>query len=690
MKLHHILLSITATLVPFHGNAKPIRWTGGSDIAYSVQKAYSPVVDKALQLFSADMQKQEGKVVSRVASGNIMLYQLDMASNKDMKALGSMRVPILGFITKRDAYWIGVRKGKVIIVGSNGRGTAYGLMQLASMSNEIDDKYEDTQVPSVEFRGISMENTNLSLSDCCRLFELMLRMRANTFCYGWDAGEINLRMTKELRTLADSFGIDLATPHDGNSLRLHGHKKDALTVDITWHDDGYGYVMPTDGKTNSDEGGCVYHLSYGGRPHSYLWLSTTQPGLIANEMQTAYRHGAKRLWMAALHDPNVAAYQLGLFMDMAWNIDTVRIGNVQTHLKAWLEKKFGGSAADKLLAPMSQYYRLVGIRRPEFMDFSRQTVPSKTNKNGDGGVRNTEFNAEEFGNELERYLNDYREVCRQVEAARGLIDDGFADAYFTAVEYPVRSAALMADKILQAQESRLIGRKPSFHHDDEALESAARSMKAYWAMQSLTRQYNDVVSRLLWSKPIDASPRGLAVFGKPQLTDTVSVAEVEKYYNATPVYATLSDDGCIVRNAFEYTVASKDIKRLDMTGHSLKAVELQKGDSLTYRFRTGVVGGVMRLAFVPTFSPDGGSSQCSVSIDGNSPITIIINDGSASSDRWAQGVLRGQSLITLPVSLSSGLHTLVIKSLNDHVVFDQWMIDKDTDRQFYMFPVSSR
>lgn len=690
MRLHHILLSITATLLPLNGNAKPIRWADGGDIAYSVQKTYSPVVDKAVQLFSADMQAHKRKAVRKSPSGNIMLFQLDMASNKDMKALGSMRVPILGFITRRDAYWIGVRKGKVIIVGSNGRGTAYGLMQLASMGVTIDDKYEKTQVPSVEFRGISMENISLDNGDCRKLFELMLRMKANTFCSGWDAGETSLHITKELRALADSFGIDLATPHDGNSLRLHGHKKDALTVDVTWHDDGYGYVMPADGESDSDESGCVYHLSYGGRPHSYLWLSTTQPGLLCNEMLTAYSHGAKRLWMAALHDPNVADYQLNLFMDMAWNVDTVKAGNVKTHLKSWLEKKFGGNAADKLLTPMGKYYRLVGIRRPEFMDFSRQTVPSKANKNGDGGVRNTDFNAEEFGNELERYLNDYREVCRQVAAARDMIDDSRADAYFTAVEYPVRSAALMADKMLQAQESRLIGRPASFHHDDEALESAARSMKAYWAMQSLTKQYNDVVSRMLWNKQIDAAPQSLAVFAKPKLTDTVSVPEVEKYYNSELVNAPLSDDGCIVRNAFEHTVASKGIKRLDMTGHSLRAVEMQKGDSLTYRFRTGIVGGVLRLAFIPTFSPDGRSSQCSISIDGKAPTIIIINDGSASSDRWAQGVLRGQTLIMLPVSLSAGLHTMTINSLSDHVVFDQWMVDKDTDRQFYMFPVLSR
>lgn len=686
MKLHHILLAVALALLPFSTNAKALNWADGNDITYSIQKSYSVVVDKAAQLLAADIMSSKGKNVKKTTSGNIAIYQLDQASNKDMKALGAMKVPVMNFIAKRDAYWIGVRKGKLIIAGSNGRGTAYGLMQLANMDGTIDDKFEDTQAPSVEFRGISMDNVRLEQDDYHKLFEMMLRMRANIFCSGFDSGDTNAHITKELRTLADSFGIDIATPHEGNSLRLHGHKKEAMTVSISWHDDGYGYVLPTNGNDEDSNGGCVYHLSHSGLPHDYLWLSTTQPGLLYNEMLTAYKHGAKQLWLATLNNPNIAAYQLSLFMDMAWNINTVSANGVRAHLKSWLGKNFGENAADSLIEPLSKYYKLAGIRRPEFMDFSMQTTPSKNNGNGDGGVNNTDFNAEEFGNELERYINDYRDVCKKISDSGDLIDSKRKNAYFINIEYAVLSSALMAEKTLQAQESRLIGRPASFHHDDEALESAARSMKAYWRMQELTKQYNDIVAKLYWNKPIDAAPRGLAVFGKPKLTDTVSVAEVEKYYNQEPVYAPLSNDGCIVRNAFEFTSATKEVQRLELIGHSLKAIELQKGDSLTYRFHTGIVGGVMHLAFVPTFSPDGGSSQCTVSIDGGSPTTVIINDGSASSNRWAQEVLRGQALITLPVSLSSGTHTLTIKALSDHILFDQWMIDKDTDRHFYIIP----
>lgn len=66
-----------------------------------------------------------------------------------------------------------------------------------------------------------------------------------------------------------------------------------------------------------------YHLSYWGRPHDYLWLTTTQPGLVYNEMRQAYDHNVRKLWIVNVHDPKVAGYDLELFLDMAWNIDCV-------------------------------------------------------------------------------------------------------------------------------------------------------------------------------------------------------------------------------------------------------------------------------------------------------------------------------------------------------------------------------
>ena len=672
---HHTFISIFLALFAVVGPGRAL--TIGNRLNIDLQKKHSPVVAKTADLVNEELKSGNDKKGKQTT--DVVTYQLDMASNKDMKAIGSLRVPVSSFITKKDAYWAGVRDGKIVVVGSNGRGTAYGLLSIADMQGYVKDDYETTQIPTVEYRGIVLENADHV--DYERLFRLMLRLRANTLCEGWDEGEAPSHFVHSLKNLAESYGIALAVPHGGNSLRVTDHK-DGKTVSIVWHDDNYGYMVSE--RHGNDKGGAIYHLSYRGRPHDYLWLCTTQPGLIVNEMKTAYYNGASKLWLAAIHDPVVAAYQLNLFLDLAWDVKSVNAETTGRHLDAWMERRFGKDVAERLAEPMRMYYRLVGIRKPEMMDFSMQKVPASRRDNGDGGVENSDFNAEEFGNELERYLNDYRGVAKAVAQAGQSVSENRKAEFFMTVEYPVRAAALIAEKMLQAQESRLISRPVSFHHDEEALESAAKSIIAYKKLQQLNMQYNNVAKKT-GCQEMDAAPHGLAVFGQPVLTDTLSEAEIAKYGHSAPYDAQLSDDNTIVRNAAEYTTASSGAEVVDLLGHSLKAVNLYNGDTLTYSFNSDVLGGVLRLAFVPTHSLDGGSLQCSVSIDGNTPTTIIITDGS-HGDRWAEGVLRGQTVVTLPVSLLRGQHTLTICVLSDHVVVDQWMIDRDTDREFYVFP----
>lgn len=672
-----VIVTLLILLSVFPVMAKNVDWINGGRVSYSLQKKCSPVVTKAIEIFNASIK---GKDSGSEPKLKVEVYQLDKTSNKEMKALGAMQIPVMKFITKKDAFWVGVRNGKVIVVGSNGRGAAYGVMNLSKLPSVVDEKYETLQIPSVEYRAIDLEGFGDVNYE--QLFALMLSLRANTLCEGWDDGEAPSHFLHGLKTLAEEYGIVLATPHGSNSLRLLEHKSNK-SIDIVCHDDNYGYMEPSD--DNNKSGGVVYHLSYSGQPHDYLWLCTTQPGLIANEMKTAFANGADDLWMVAIHDPVVASYQLKLFMDLSWNVNSVKENNVGKHLHGWLSEKFGKQAADKLVAPLSQYFRLVGIRKPEFMDFSKQLMRSKNNRYGDGGVKNTEFNAEEFGNELERYLNDYNNVCKQVERSENLIDASLRDEFFVEVEYPVFCSALMAVKALQAQESRLIGRPVSFHHDSEALESAARSVKAYRKILDLTERYNNIVSKSSWNVKMNAAPHGLAIFGEPVLTDKLNEDEIKKYGNYDSVDAPLSDDNTIVKNAYEFSKASSGARKVDLLGRSLSAIDLYSGDSLSYDFSSGVLGGVLRMAFIPTHALDGGSLQCSVSIDGNKPRTVIVTDGSTSA-KWADGVLRGQTVVTLPVSLQAGRHTLTIKALSDHVVLDQWMIDKDTDRQFYVMP----
>ena len=115
------------------------------------------MVGKALQLMAADMGKTTAK--GRGEASSLMVYQLDMASNKDLKALSQMTVPAMDIIAHKDAFWIGSRMGKTIVVGSNGRGTAYGIMRFARRDGADLGKKGETHIPSVEYRGMRQPTT---------------------------------------------------------------------------------------------------------------------------------------------------------------------------------------------------------------------------------------------------------------------------------------------------------------------------------------------------------------------------------------------------------------------------------------------------------------------------------------------------------------------------------------------------
>ena len=147
-------------------------------------------------------------------------------------------------------------------------------------------------------------------------------------------------------------------------------------VTLLWCDDNYGYLTRlSDAQDQRRQGGAgiYYHLSYWGRPHDYLWLTTTQPGLIYHELREAYDHQMRKLWIANVHDPKVAGYDLELFLDLAWNIDCVSHSTLNDHLRAWLCRQFGEEAGQRIFPAMHEFYRLCGERRPEFMGWTQVT-----------------------------------------------------------------------------------------------------------------------------------------------------------------------------------------------------------------------------------------------------------------------------------------------------------------------------
>lgn len=470
-------------------------------------------------------------------------------------------------------------------------------------------------------------------------------------------------------------------------------------VMLTWCDDNYGYMTRlSDAQQQKRSGGAgvYYHLSYWGRPHDYLWLTTTQPGLIYNEMQEAYNHNARRLWIVNVHDIKPAVYDLEFFLDLAWNINSISPNTINKHLENWLCREFGKEAGTKLFPAMLEYYRLCNIRRPEFMGWTKVEEDKKKYNKGWTPVIDSEFSLTEFNGELDRYLSDYKKIKNAILQIEKSISSDRKDAFFASIKYPVFGASAMAEKWLEAQRARTIAKQnlDSTHwtKNEELLTACAKSQSAYNEIANLTRYWNNELSDGKWKYSMHFFPRDLPVFEAPKLPINLTDNDLQKYASYVDKSAnTLSEiklDSCIAINACNFTYGSKSAKTIQSLGHSMNALSLPKDEAVTFEFNSDWEGeAVLRTAVIPTQPNDKGDIRFSVKIDNEQPREISFRE-KGRTETWKKNVLRGQAVKITKHNLSKGKHTLTITALDNHVLIDQWMIDFKPDRKFYVFPVA--
>ncbi len=403
---------------------------------------------------------------------------------------------------------------------------------------------------------------------------------------------------------------------------------------LMWCDDNYGYITRLSNAQEQQRpggGGIYYHLSYWGRPHDYLWLTTTQPGLIYHEMRQAYDHQVRKLWIANVHDPKVACYDLELFLDMAWNINSVSAESISQHLQRWLTTQFGEKVGQKVLPAMHTFYRLCGERRPEFMGWTQVELDKKKYPRGLSSVSAIPMTYQE----AQERLGAFEKAKVLVKETAKLVRPELKDAYFTAIEYPIFAAAAMNRKILC---------------------DSTESHRAYQEIQDLTHHYN-TLGNGKWRGLMNAAPRGLPVFEHVRGT------------------LTGTDETTIIqRQACQYDSATDGTKNIQMLGHSMNAVALPKDGRLTYHFQIDKAGEyTLRTALIPTQPNDGGDLRYSVVIDNHKAVTYSLKEP-FRSERWKQNVLRGQTLREEKIHLEAGSHTLTIRALDNHIVIDQWSL----------------
>lgn len=290
------------------------------------------------------------------------------------------------------------------------------------------------------------------------------------------------------KEVLDLYGLGLKVPDD---------------VTLVWPEDNYGYIsqLPTEQERARRGGsGVYYHVSYWGRPHDYLWLGTTHPALIREQMERARQMEARRIWMLNVGDIKPAEYLTQYFLDLAFDHELFG-QSARAHMETWLARQFDAPLAGRIADIMTDYYDLAWERRPEFMGFS-QVEPTRPIRIGD--------HVRTGGSEAWRRIDRYADLVARAEAMATRIPADRRDAYFQLILYPVRGAASMNERNLKLDLAALHARQGRPVANRLAQEAEA----AHDRIVADTAAYNDQRDGK-WRGIMNMAPRDLPVFARP-------------------------------------------------------------------------------------------------------------------------------------------------------------------------------
>ena len=281
-------------------------------------------------------------------------------------------------------------------------------------------------------------------------------------------------------------------------------------ITLVWPDDNYGYIQRLDDQQEVGRkggSGVYYHTSYWGRPHDYIWLCSTSPGLMREEMTKAYDMDARDIWVLNVGDIKPAEYNIQLFMDMAYQVKPFyNSAYLKPHLKNWVNANLGDKAAGPIADVIEQYYQLAFERKPEFMGWS-QTEPTTQTKL-------TAYNHFNYGDQAQQRIDAYDNLEQSVNKLRLAVSPAKQDCFYQLVYYPVTAASLMNKKFLYRDKAYLYARQGRL----TARNYDSLSKAAYQRIIEATDYYNNKLAAGKWSHIMSMQPRDLPVFKAPELT----------------------------------------------------------------------------------------------------------------------------------------------------------------------------
>ncbi len=469
-------------------------------------------------------------------------------------------------------------------------------------------------------------------------------------------------------------------------------------VTLVWVDDNYGYIKklsnPEEQK-RSGRAGVYYHLSYLGAPHDYLWLNTTPPALMYEELKKAYDLGADRYWLLNVGDIKPMELGMTTFFEMAYDIDAFNFGNINRHQAEFLSLIYGEKYRSTFQWLLDNYYRLAWSRKPEFMGWEREWDSNPKLE----VLANTDFSFENH-NDARNRLSDYKAISDKANQILSELPENLRPSFYEIVAYPILASYQMNRKFLMAQLNHQRYSRMNFH---EANWAAEQSIEAFDSINALTYLYNHQLEGK-WNHIMALGPGWCA---KHQFLPELRVLPGfdSKEIDIMPVEQQADRNGFDVVNLADYTIngdkAKNDARLIEGLGYDWQVLQLgdatgqttapESTDALKVNYNLGNIDAdsveitVYTLPIFPIYRGKG--TQMGLSVD-NDKIIVYENQAKEYSDLWKDQVLRNSTIYKhkFPVDRSKDSHTLTLSCIDPGIIVQRIIIDYGGLKKTYVGP----
>ena len=448
-------------------------------------------------------------------------------------------------------------------------------------------------------------------------------------------------------------------------------------VTVMFPDDNFGYIRDypaASERARAGGFGIYYHLSYLGAPMSYLWLCTTPPALVWEEMTKAYDASTRTMWIANVGDLKPAEVDTEFFLQLAWDIHRWRRDNLDDFLPEWAAREFGAASAGAIAAILRGYYQLNFQRKPEHLQWWLPKEPPRPSPLNE--------------NEITTRLAAFDGLADRVNLVAGKIPAARADAFFELVQYPVFGARLANQRFFLGERG-----------------GSAVSLAADFDRQlsDQTRPYNERIAGGKWHDLLALEPAD-------EQWKSFRLARWEPPKYLCPPAPPAAPGGYISLEAEHFTrktnragAAWEIIPGLGRTGEGSVAIFPTTAPSvaleelasaaprLDFDARFAAAGEFpVTVYLVPAQPLAGGALRFALALD-DAPPQLVALDFKDGGPAWAQGVLNATRTVSGTLHVPSpGAHTLRIYGVDAGVVLDKIVIDCGGLQPSYLGPPETK